>query len=867
MIHVFLVTVFFFFAGSHLQLGATQVLRPVPKRISERPLDTALSYAIYKGYVTEVAALLSKGADVNFVQQVKLQGEPLLEVVRAIAAQNITTPVEVGLVKSLHDAGRYEATVKAYQEILVQLKKHPGVVRAVIKEAISGVPARQEEQQQGHSAEDIIASITQSYLMKDPAKEERLIRLISEPNVDHAKKLKIKQLIEEGADPNGRLQTGETLLMLALKRNDYELASFLIDAGADVAAVDSHNKTPFSYLFDSDSQGTYDKHARMRTRADFENPEKKRVVTILFGGKKEGVAERNVLKKFADASPEQYQFLERMRLIKRFILHGFKVRDTAQSPLWVAVNHGDYYAVKALLTSQPRDVPQGITEALQLALSHDDPLLVNELMMTQSQEDVSSLDKWRLRDNAEIHHAEETLNFFKSLDTQLLEAAERGDHQQVVMLLHQGAYPDVQDQLGTTAVMHAAQRGYLPILQELIHYGADLDERNNDGATALIIATLNNKPDAVAKLIEYDAQFDVQDNNGKTFSDYANLYPETSPLRETIDRASALMLFDFFVAQGKVARVQKLLKLYPSFINADLKGESPLIVALVNGKQEMVKFLLAQGADPRSWSDSGSQALAIAIRSKQLESITALLTAGAYIDVPEDDGTTLQQLVTTLNDPAITKLFESYVAWREQVLKTFAGRSKNNVTQTLQQGPRLTMISDGDGNTLLMLALKRKYMKLAEFLLGHGALINRGNKQGVTPLMQAAGRGVEHVIRFILEHGAAIDQQDSQGWSALTHALANNQIAAAQLLLIRGASLKLLDREGQTLLQIFHDNPELLAVVQGVFQKQTAAERHAQEAKETARLVALHNKIELDIAMNIPAENEFGRKVKRQKRE
>ena len=60
----------------------------------------------------------------------------------------------------------------------------------------------------------------------------------------------VQRYLDEGGDPNGRLESGDTLLHNAASNLDIEIVRLLIARGADVNAVGAHGYTPLHHAVD-----------------------------------------------------------------------------------------------------------------------------------------------------------------------------------------------------------------------------------------------------------------------------------------------------------------------------------------------------------------------------------------------------------------------------------------------------------------------------------------------------------------------------------------------------------------------------------------------------------------------------------------
>lgn len=105
----------------------------------------------------------------------------------------------------------------------------------------------------------------------------------------------------------------------------------------------------------------------------------------------------------------------------------------------------------------------------------------------------------------------------QQLEEQLLEAAERGDPQQVGAVLQHGIDVNTQDICFFTPLIKSAQHGNLAVVRQLLKAGAMINLSDKGGYTALMQAAGNNHPDTVALLLEAGADPDrTEDTHGWT---------------------------------------------------------------------------------------------------------------------------------------------------------------------------------------------------------------------------------------------------------------------------------------------------------------------------------------------------------------
>ena len=109
--------------------------------------------------------------------------------------------------------------------------------------------------------------------------------------------------------------------------------------------------------------------------------------------------------------------------------------------------------------------------------------------------------------------------------------------------------------------------------------------------------------------------------------------------------------------EGDLAKVQALIAKDASLTDAkDEMGRTPLHLACHGGHIEMVKFLMAKGADIEAKFANGSTAIYWAIPEGHIDVVKLLIAKGADIQAKQNDGTTLLHIAAVLGQTEITEL-------------------------------------------------------------------------------------------------------------------------------------------------------------------------------------------------------------------
>ena len=178
----------------------------------------------------------------------------------------------------------------------------------------------------------------------------------------------------------------------------------------------------------------------------------------------------------------------------------------------------------------------------------------------------------------------------------LLQAAQLGDTKSVERLLDRGLDPNTADAKGNTILMIASRLGYRDLVWSLIRRKASVRKRSPFGDTALMMASLRG------------------------------------------DREIARMLVEFGGAE----------------LNHD--GWAPIHYAAFENHAEVIRYLVAKGADKDALAPNGYNALMFAARGGHLEAAKALLYEDANVRVKGPAGETALQIALKRNHAELAEL-------------------------------------------------------------------------------------------------------------------------------------------------------------------------------------------------------------------
>jgi len=575
---------------------------------------SALTMATDAGNVDMVRALLELGADVNakehppgrqlLTRAVDRGHEEVVKVLAAAGADLRSIECVDAFIRWVKrgpcDYDDDGATVKSMVSTFIDLGMHVNAMGTAGVHALTAAVANDDE------------AMTRLLLQKgadvNALNADGYTALMRAVNDEHERLVRI--LLEGGADVNSRSDAGDTALMFAVDTGNNVLVRMLINAGADVNALDNAGFT--ALMFDECQDET------------------KRILL--------------------DAGAIRYDE-PRPALDHSGSVHPWTKRS--QRSFHLNVLRGNVDEVRLTLASNPDHV----NKKIQRGLTVETPLISASIAG-----DVAMV-KELISHGADVDLENDWLDG----DSPLIYACAGGHTATVAALLLAGADVDAKTKRGTTALMYAIQERSESVVRLLLRGGADVNARDKDGDTALHIAAEKAGHDSMVRLlIANGADVNARDKSGETA-----LFKAASCLRESNLRA-------LIAANGKVndindtgvtplmqvtdvsyhrldahpgahPEVLRLLLASGADVNAQDNDGMTALMHFVNDEhhdpETMYTFdmLLAQNGgslDVNAKANSGMTALMFAARDLNTSCVTALINAGADVNLRDEYGRT-----------------------------------------------------------------------------------------------------------------------------------------------------------------------------------------------------------------------------------
>ena len=171
--------------------------------------------------------------------------------------------------------------------------------------------------------------------------------------------------------------------------------------------------------------------------------------------------------------------------------------------------------------------------------------------------------------------------------------------------------------------MTAARTGNPEVVERLLAAGADPNVSAVRGQTALMWAASQRHSDVISVLLEYEADLHAR---SETWSQVMAVPPHTANQQDVPHGANTALTFAARV--GDLASARMLVNAGADVNDADARGVSVLVLAAHSGFNDLVEFILDEGADLDA-AEGGFSALHIAILRRDDGLVRMLLSHGA----------------------------------------------------------------------------------------------------------------------------------------------------------------------------------------------------------------------------------------------
>ncbi|CAM9571834.1 unnamed protein product [Lampetra fluviatilis] len=414
------------------------------------------------------------------------------------------------------------------------------------------------------------------------------------------------------------------------------------------------------------------------------------------------------------------------------------------------------------------------------------------------------------------------------------------------MLLKSGANVNAVQKDGQTALHVSARHGHLKMLQALLEEGGDLTCLSEAGEGVLHVAVRHGHVSLVREILrvfsadprrfQATALVNQANEEGETPLHFAVELPGPAGggevaevtrllLQHGADPAAHTYLTGetpthYSARAGGVAALTEILNhVGPNgaqrALNRQAKnGWTPLMVAVEEGRLEVVNLLLENHARVDVFDEHGKAALHLAAESGRAGVAGELLRRGAFANAKSKLGHTPLHAAAGAGHAALVLLLarthgaavDALTLRRRTPLHLAATGGQLDVCRTLLQLTADVNAADDGGQTALHLAADSGHPSVvALFVERHPALVAVADGRGRTCAHIAAARGSAPVLRQLLRHhrpGVTAVRSQASGSTPLQLAAAGGHAEAVRILLEAGASPAAEDSEGMAAIHL-----------------------------------------------------------------
>ena len=377
----------------------------------------------------------------------------------------------------------------------------------------------------------------------------------------------------------------------------------------------------------------------------------------------------------------------------------------------------------------------------------------------------------------------------------------------VTRLLAAGANPNAALLSGETVLMSCARSGEATGVRALLGRGASVNARESaHNQTALMWAAAQAHPQVVQALIARGADVRARSREyTQTVTSEVTQRAGREELNYTVPRGGMTALL--FAARSGDAESVRLLIAAGADVNEALPdGASALVVAAHSGHREAAMALLEKGANPNA-NAVGYTALHAAVLRSDVELVKSLLARGADLNAPITKGTPVRrnsqdyELPKTLIGATPYALGAKFL--EPDIMRALAAAGADT-RRPMNDGATPLMAASGMGIAAPAQDEKRgtdrrglaivdggivepesRVLETVTIALTLGSDLEAVNASGETALHIAAAQGYETVVRALVERGANLNARNARGQTPLGALVARKATRPAMIELLR----------------------------------------------------------------------------------
>ena len=406
----------------------------------------------------------------------------------------------------------------------------------------------------------------------------------------------------------------------------------------------------------------------------------------------------------------------------------------------------------------------------------------------------------------------------KSIDTCLTTAVNLQNFEAVKLLLDKGA--DINKSTGfyfnnRPPILEAALGDNVEIARLLLDRGADVNHVDDEGKTPLYMLAYYGGSVEVAKLL-----IDRGANVNHVYNDFASV------LLVAIERGLNEIVKLLLANGADIEQARKF----------SMNNRSLLQIAINLDNAEMFKLLLGKESDITL-----KKALFKTIEQSRYKMVEILINKGVNINDYDDDGLKPLYYAVKFNDLKIAQLLidngseisniREGIETRRQSLLVVAIKYNNLdfAKLSLENGADL---NEGEyfGETALHTSIISNSLNISKLLIAKGADINKPDFNYQTPLFVASRYKRNDILRMLIDKGADVNIADKDGCTALHAAVFNQNIESIILLISKGLDVYHKNNDRKT--PLFYANEQVIKSINYLLKNNTKASKYKTKIRQ-----------------------------------
>lgn len=235
-----------------------------------------------------------------------------------------------------------------------------------------------------------------------------------------------------------------------------------------------------------------------------------------------------------------------------------------------------------------------------------------------------------------------------------------------------------------------------------------------------------------------------------------------------VNLASGQNIFNA-IANGNLESVRKILENDPALLESKQENEmTPLMFAASQGKIDIVRYLIENGADINYIKSDGPSSLLFAAMFRHEDVVRLLVENGAEVNSGNGQDAPIFKAIEYGTKEIAEYLVEkgADVPVSNFLLHQAAAGGMSKIVDHMIHKDVDIYSMNANGGTLLHSASRGGLLNLAKQMISKGAEIDQRNRYGITPLHIASSQGHIDLVEFLIHRGANIHIKTYSGLSS-----------------------------------------------------------------------------------------------------